>query len=540
MTKISQSNFARRLYASLPSVYRERDKGDLQHFLNACGGLLDQVHATIEQRLADSFPDNPEDEGQDEQLACQSWVLPYFADLLDAPLFSPDVKGRRDEISHAVSWRQTKGTSPCVESIAESVGQMEVEIQEGWQRVAATPGIDKAIMPAKAYGYESNLPLNIARMSARHPGLTAAMVDTSCYSGAVRVDKHSPGAKQSLFNGEKVSWRQASPYAVPVYPGSYDDVSQRTVDIRTPDWNKGHVHPKQLLLYVPPPDGFYGHTSIGVQWNKKELDGSNFQKYVEQILPDENDEEPVHIFRNRSYGHEHFQPIHIKGKVELFGEYKVRFEGLQFQHSLISHTAIVELESCALFHLESHVHELDTLVIQAKNCLINSLRAAIGRVDLEYCTVLDLAIVEYLNASDCIFLEPVYKDLSLSTGGPIQGCFRYSRYHPDQSLSKLKNDEDPSSEMIQTVQNFACTTADVEMFNKIYSVTGSGRSCGVLHPACSELVRFGAEDGGEAGAFHQKRYSLLFAAITEKLKDFIPIGMEMAVIPDKHLWDRPN
>lgn len=539
MTDTSQSKFARRLYASLPAVYRERDNGDLQHFLNACGALLDQVHATIEQRLADSFPDNPEDEGG-EQLACQSWVLPYFADLLDAPLFSPDVKGRRDEISHAVSWRQSKGTRPCVESIAESVAQMEVEIQEGWQRVAVTPRINQAVMPAKAYGYKKNLPLHIARMSARHPGLPTAMVDISCYSGAVSAQKHSPGSKQSTFNDKKISWRQASPYALPLNPGSYDDVSRRTVDVRNPKWNQGHAHPKQLLLYVPPPDGFYGHSSIGVQWAKKDTDASNFKKYVEEILPDENDDEPVHIFRNRSYGHGQFQPIHIKGKVELFGEHKVRFEGLQFQHSLISHTAILELDHCALFHLESHVHKLDVVVINAENCLINSLQAAIGRVRLEYCTVLGRSVVEYLNASDCIFLEPVYRDLSLSTGGPIQGCFRYSRYHPEQSLARLKDEADPLSEMIPMVQTYACTTTDVDMFNKNYSVTETGRSCAVLHPACSELIRFGAEDGGEAGAFHQKRYSLLFSAITEKLKDFIPIGMEMALIPDRHLRDRPK
>ncbi len=539
MTEKSTSDFAARLYASLPAVYRNRDNGDLQHFLNACGDLLDLVHGTIEQRLADSFPDNPEDNGLTEQRACQSWVLPYFADLVDAPLFSPDVSGRRDEISHAVSWRQSKGTAPCIESIAESVGQMEVEIQEGLRRVAVTPRMNQAVMPARAYGYKKNLPMSIGRMAARHPALSATMVDINSCSGAVQAVSYSPGSKISRFDDELISWRQASPYGAPLNPGSYDDVSQRTVDVRKPQWNQGHAHPKQLLLYVPPPDGFYGAASSGVYWNKRDIEGSHFQQCIEEILPDENDAEPVHIFRNRTYGHANFKAVHIKGKVTLWFEHKVRFEGLQFEHTLLSETAMLELQDCSLFHVESHVHVQDRPVIKARGCLIKSFRAALGKVELEYCTVLGKGIAEHLNISDSILLQPVFKDLTPLSDGPQSGCFRYSRYHPQQLLTRAIDAADPESERVTMVQTHLCTTGDVEMFNVNFSITEKGRSCGVLHPVCSEQVRFGAEDGGEMGAFHDRRYSLLFLAVTEKLRDFIPIGMETAVIPDAHLWDKP-
>src|SRR5688572_13436758 len=121
----------RQLYQLLPAVYRDRDNttaeelGDLGKYLDACGELLDMVHATLEQRLADSFPDNPPDNAlHDPPLpgrACQAWLLPYFAQLVDARLVSPDPRGQRDEVARAVSWRQRKGTVAGVEEIAQSV-----------------------------------------------------------------------------------------------------------------------------------------------------------------------------------------------------------------------------------------------------------------------------------------------------------------------------------------------------------------------------------------------------------------------------------
>jgi hypothetical protein len=122
----------KQLYRVLPEVYRTRDgeetggQEDLARFLDACGELLDRIRATLDQRLADSFPDNPP-----AGTACQPWLIPYFAQLLDVRLVSPDEKGRRDEVANAVAWRQRKGTLTVIEQIAEAVGQMEAEVGEG-------------------------------------------------------------------------------------------------------------------------------------------------------------------------------------------------------------------------------------------------------------------------------------------------------------------------------------------------------------------------------------------------------------------------
>ena len=88
-----------------------QEPGDLARYLDACGELLDALKGTLEQRLADAFPDNP----PPGERACQDWLLPYFADLLDVRLVSPEVQGRRNEIANAVAWRQRKGTLSVVE-----------------------------------------------------------------------------------------------------------------------------------------------------------------------------------------------------------------------------------------------------------------------------------------------------------------------------------------------------------------------------------------------------------------------------------------
>ena len=164
-----ESEFGKKLYQIVPAVYRSRDTGDLEKYFAACGLPLDQIYATLTQRLADNFPDNP----LDGSLACQDWLLLYFAQLLDVRLVSPLVKGKRDEVANAVRWRQGKGTLRVVEEVAQAIGQLEVVIQEGWKRVAMTPRLNTPCITATAYGYEQDAPTEYPSLAARHPGLPA-------------------------------------------------------------------------------------------------------------------------------------------------------------------------------------------------------------------------------------------------------------------------------------------------------------------------------------------------------------------------------
>jgi hypothetical protein len=64
---------------------------------------------------------------------------------------------------------------------------------------------------------------------------------------------------------------------------------------------------------------------------------------------------------------------------------------------------------------------------------------------------------------------------------------------------------------------------------------------GTLHPATSESIRFGAETGGEMGAYGGTvsglnfQYCLQDQAILDKLSDFLPLGIEAVLIPDPRM-----
>jgi hypothetical protein len=74
----------------------------------------------------------------------------------------------------------------------------------------------------------------------------------------------------------------------------------------------------------------------------------------------------------------------------------------------------------------------------------------------------------------------------------------------------------------------------------MFSTQFGSRSCGVPHPATPAVIRHGAEDGGEMGAFHGDHLSLLAEAVARKLEDYLPVGLEAVVIPDAGLLGMPG
>jgi len=537
----SLSNSGHRLYELLPEVFRNRDNnafdgdgnlskaGDLARYLDAHGELLDQIKNTLDQRLADCFPD----QAYAGELACQDWLLPYFAALLDVRLVSPTADGQRLEIANAVAWRKGKGTLRVVEDIVEAIAGYEAELQEAWKRVAVTASLSKPLMPAESYGLSRDEMPSMADPfdASRHPGLPVATIDVREASRAVQTEPSNMAAKSTLFaQTERATWRQIHHHGIPCFANSFEDVSRRTVDLRSPDMQQGHYHPKRLLIYTPRPEGFFMQGIESVTWASRDDNESKFNQLLEKVSDD-----GVTTYRNKSLGGEAFIPVRIRQVISLgddFNEFDPdahtwRFEGVILENRMVVHSGRLELDRCAARTVESH--SIDTMlpVLSLHNCLIKSVQAARGLSLLEYCTVLESLLSETLQASDSILPQKIRKDhVGFGDEPPRSGCVRYSCV-PEHLMASA---ESKPSMAVQTIS--------VEQA-RFYESRFGEQGCAVLHPDTSDEIRFGAEDGGEMGAYHFQRYCLKERAVLDKLNDYMPIGIEPVLIPDMRLQHLP-
>jgi len=527
MTTAERREIGKRLFDLLPAVYRTRDNsdynlgkghrdrynGDLGEYMEACGILLDQVQHTLEQRLADLFPDNPVDP---DQPACQEWLLPYFAKLLDVRLVSPHARGQREEVANAVSWRQRKGTLRVAELLAEAVAQMEVEVQEGWRRVATTPRIDKPRLPAVALGYSGVLDDESYRrfpsVISRHPALPAVTVDFRHPSGARQTDAHNPAARFTKFKDESIAWRTVSRHGMPCHPGSFEDVSRRTPDMRSPDWRQGHYHPKRMLFYYPPPAGFFEEPVTSFVWEDREafLSSREYYEGGRKVI------EFARIDTDETAG----SSLRVQDAVILEDAAVYRFAGVQFMNVVTLTSGVLELERCAAKEIVVERDDREHPVLQARDSLLETVTAEKGLTRLEFCTVLGTLKSGKVQASDCIFMQPI----EIVPGEePLPGkhCIRYSRL--------------PRGFALEGAAEYKTTRHTVHMFSTVYGEQG----CGVLHPATSGAVLTGAESGDEMGAYHHRFLVRQRHAMLDKLKDYLPVGMQASLIPDERLLAIP-
>jgi hypothetical protein len=533
-------NYGDLLRQWLPALWRERDaRGDLSGLLAVYGELLDAFHATVAQRRYDSFPDR-DSAGRH----CQDWLLPYIAQLLDVRLVSPDQAGRRAELADAVAWRQRKGTRVSIEAIAEAVGQFEVEIQEGWKRVAITPRVDRQLLPEAAYG-EREIPENAAPAArARHPGLPAATLDLRYCSRAVRCDPANAGAHQTRFAGQPLAWRQANRQGLPCAPGSFQDVSRRTVDLRTPEGRRGQIHPRRVLLYLPPPEGHCSARAPAMNWSEvialASFDGPHLRirtgstTWNGASLP---------LISYTGLGP---VPLRLRGVAHFTEAAVYRFENLWLDNKVQIDAGAAHLRNGAARQLTLGTAERAAPVIDARDCLFKKLEAARGRVCLEYVTVLDVLLAERLDASDSILMPPLRKD-TVDKDVPAAGCIRYSRiFHlpaqpvpsdpPDPAAPLLDNDPLWRSQGRRSLLRVShCTGAQPLFWSDSFGDPG----CGVLHPDCAAIFQSGAEDSGELGACHGYRYVLRQRAVLEKLQEFLPVGIEAVLVADPSLACAP-
>jgi hypothetical protein len=573
-----ETRAGRQLYDLLPEVYRSRDDGSLAAWLDASGHLLDLVRNTLEQRLADSFPDEPLD-GR----ACQDWLLPYFADLLEPRLISSDPRGQRAEVANAIAWRQRKGTLVSAEQVAEEVGQIETEVQEGWKRVAVTPRIGSghsAAPPQAGQPFAAELPVGI--------------VDFGFSSRAFVVAENDPAAHLSRFGDQALPWRLAYPAGAPAFPGSYEDASACTVDLRSPNWRQGHVHPRRLLFYYPPQGGFFPPGTPQIDWYQWSFLRSGFEQSCAELLAGDDESltysdvlgrvmtvvrrpaAPA-VSRLVALAGEELETV-AERIVETDGRVRVRmllsgrwvervtqagqpvlyradepvivstlgvtdtiefptselhvdFEGLSFLSEIRCAGADYRLRfrNCAAREVTVFTADTAAPVIDAVGSLFDSVQAPSGLVRLEYVTLLNLLNARRMQVSDSLIVQQL--------GSPSQGVsvIRYSRtpqtLTAGPALLAAFNTTAPPLFVELDFQENGRTVRRAARFGE----PGSG----VLHPEAPAAIRLGAEDGGEIGAYHDRRYSQAAEAVRDKLADYLPIGLEAVLIPDPSLLTPP-
>lgn len=460
MSYAFDSRLGAQLYQLLPEVYRTRDKRsggnqDLARYLDAHGHLLDLIHKTLEQQLKDTLPESSQD-----------WLLPYFAQLLAVNIVSPDAEGKHEEVKNAVSWRQRKGTLRVAEEIAEAVGQMEVEIQEGWQRVAMTPRVGMPIVPVGVIDDALDIDMNIPREATRHPSLPAATIDLRQPSRAVEASATNPAAKTSRFGGVQQTWRQHNRHGVPCFPGRFDDVSRRSVDFRV----DGHSHHKRLMAFAAPTPGLIPIARVVLDWDQ--LHSSLYEHLIE-----EGDENGIWTIRNKTA-----RSIEITGEVILTPARPYRVEGLNFSGKLtVAAGSSLELKNVVAVEAQVDTASSDDPVMIAEDCLFDEFTAGSGPALIKRCTVVGPAKLTTVDAVDCIFMN--------ISGTDITGVIQYSRY-PVGSPFSTDN---------MTIED--CTSDTPAFFPAQAEVAAQA----VLAPGTPESVLYGASDGGEMGGYNAGR-----------------------------------
>jgi hypothetical protein len=551
----------------LPAVWRERDTGgQLRDLLQVYGELLDAMHNTVMQLYDDGFAAEDPAAASTDAIAggrCQDWLLPYLAQLLDVRLISPDADGRHAEIRDAIAWRQRKGTRVSMEGIAEAVGRFEVEVQEGWKRMAITPRVDRSLLPERVYGEEPLPLIATPAMRAGHPGLPAATLDLRYCSRAVQCDENNPAARRTRFGGETRSWRQVWRHGAPCSPGSFQDVSPRTPDLRLPPGRRptiarGGLHPRRALIYTAPNPGFFDPAPDSARWSDltrlideaADIDVGDWGE-DERVTCDLGNRLELVVGRARWNGIDlpliqlrglGAMPARLRGVAELDKPAVYRFDNLWLDNRVHMDAGVVEMTRSAARELHVSTIERGLPVIHAKGCLFKRLLAPRGLVRLVHATVLERMVAERLQASDSILLPRPHRDL-IDDDVPEDGCLRFSRVFyipkpPDPMDTEALNDPvwiSQGKRSALRVHEPSCTDVAVLFWNQRFGDPG----CGVLRPEADPALRNGAEDGGEMGAYHDLHLVLREEAVLDKLAGFLPLGIEAVLVSDLTLACTP-
>lgn len=128
-----QTYFAEKLWEMIPAFYREED-GLAQN-----PGVLRAIVEIVAQQA--SYLRRSNDRLWDDQFIdlCDSWAIPYIADLFGTRLVSSlNTRGRRVDVAKTIYYRRRKGTLRVLEELISDIAGWEGIVVEEFRRLART------------------------------------------------------------------------------------------------------------------------------------------------------------------------------------------------------------------------------------------------------------------------------------------------------------------------------------------------------------------------------------------------------------------
>jgi len=533
-----ESRAGRLLLRELPEEHRYRDRiaappgepGDLAAYLHGFGQFLDLVRGTIEQSYADAFAE-PADNGRE----IQGWLLPYIAELVGAELLAPDPARRRAELDNAILWFKTKGTLVNLDAVADVVSGAETVVVEGWRRVLATPRIGLPPFSLQRGAEDGDDPLAPPGLPLGTPDLrfmNRAVADPAGANPLFRLVTPRLDAEGRRMAPAETYWRPRAPRGAPCFPGAYDDTALRTPDLRDGSRPDVGPHPRRAIVHVRPPQGFFepGQKRVPLPDEANPL-GFRAGETATQLF------RPADILAARGVP---LQPPPERLVAEITGTLRIP-DGLTiaFEDVLFTGRILVEkggrliLRRCAADEIALEAAEGEPM-LRATDCLLRTVQGPESFAELVYVTLLGEARLRRLWASDCLFAGTL-TGLDAAAGA---SCVRFSRL-PDLSVlggtsggwNPSNTTDDPNFLRLFLKEGEAC-----RLRTPGYGEPGAG----VLDLTSSAAITQGAEDGAEMGAYHHLYLAAQLRALRLKLRDFLPIGQDLALRYDRHLMQPPS
>lgn len=545
------SRQGRILYREMPEAVRAYDNrgpgaalGDLEAFLFGFGHLLDRFDATLLQSLADGVLDPIGPAGDEREI--QGWLLPYVAQLFGVELVAPDPDSRRRELSTSIWVARRKGTRTAIDTAAEMLVDTPVVVVAGAARVLRAPSLANPPMthreltglwhPADAAILQEPIPAPpapathvtgfAATRPGAHDGLPVGTPSTRFAMRAVAGGLEQPDAEVRPVSGSGATTALAAfvvrrRYGRPCFPDSYEDRSLRTPDMRAPRPCRPrfthHQKPDAVTLFVRPPTGII----TGAEVRVAALPGVALGRLTGNGVPQGGTQADVLY-------HDPTGILTLNGtNSDAAGRHLI--EGLKFAGTVrVMRGMDVRFVDCAIGTLTGpDVAAAPGALIRARGCIfghidLTKLAQASTETQLEYCTVMDGAVLHVAKVSDSILAGVVTSDGDGTSDKP--GCIRFSAVPPGFDFTHAHR-----FRQVEAVPHFLrwpCIERGGVMVHDALPAIGEP-GWGVLSDRTAPAIAGGSEDGGEMGVYHDAWHLARLAAGIRKAVGYLPVGQQV-------------